>query len=65
MRQKPIKVSRLDLEMQELLTKRGVYRDVITPLEYAQAYAGWHLGEESWADNILAAYDSVKALSND
>ena len=30
------------------------------PLDLARAYAGWHLGDEGWADILIGIYDAAR-----
>ncbi|MCK5722217.1 MAG: hypothetical protein KAI84_06735 [Gammaproteobacteria bacterium] len=36
----------------------------MTPKELMAKWSGWHLGDESWALNIIATYEDLKEIDN-
>jgi len=56
---KPIPVEKLPKYLQTLLKNREYPDTVISAFEVAQEYAGWELGDERWADQIINIYNEA------
>ena len=54
-----IKVTSLSVHLQTLLRKREFSAPEISARGLAREYAGWKLGDESWADQIIGVYNEA------
>lgn len=55
----PIKVKDMTPSLRNACVERGfAIGDEMTPREAVKEWSGWHLGDESWADDIIDMYEN-------
>lgn len=56
---KKVPITKLPSHLQKILEDREYTNSTITAVQMAKEYSAWHIGDPSWADNIIWTYNAV------